>query len=144
MMEGGSGRRKFDSEFKREAVRQVVDGGRSVAEVARSLGIHEMLLHKWKKQLKEDSEGALPGRGRLKPQEGELRRLQRENASLEEDREILKSRWPSSQNAADELRVHGKRALQVRGGEDVPAFWCNKERLLRLVERKEHRKAAQG
>ena len=90
MMDGGSGRRKFDSEFKREAVRQVVEGGRSVAEVARSLGIHEMLLHKWKRQLNEDSEGAFPGKGRLKPQEEELRRLQRENASLKEDRGILK------------------------------------------------------
>ncbi|MBI5902046.1 MAG: IS3 family transposase [Deltaproteobacteria bacterium] len=89
-MEGGIGRRKFDSEFKREAVRQVVEGGRSVAEVARSLGIHEMLLHKWKRQLNEDSEGAFPGKGRLKPQDEELRRLQRENTSLKEDREILK------------------------------------------------------
>lgn len=89
-MEGGSGRRKFDREFKKEAVRQVVEGGRPVAEVARSLGIHEMLLHKWKKQFTEDSEGGFPGKGRLKPQEEELRRLQRKNASLKEDREILK------------------------------------------------------
>lgn len=44
-MGSGNGRRKFDKEFKREAVRQGVEGGRPVAEVARSLGIYEMLLH---------------------------------------------------------------------------------------------------
>ena len=89
-MDGRSNRRKFDRDFKQEAVRQVVEGGRPVAEVARSLGIHEMLLHKWKRKLQEDSEGAFPGKGHLKPEEEELRRLQRENASLKEDREILK------------------------------------------------------
>ena len=89
-MEGGSGRRKFDSEFKREAVRQVVEGGRPVAEVARSLGIHEMLLHKWKRQYSEDPGGCFPGRGHLKPQEEEIRRLKRELENAKQDREILK------------------------------------------------------
>lgn len=89
-MEGGSGRRKFDSEFKREAVRQVVEGGRPVAEVARGLGIHEMLLHKWKRQYSEDPGGSFPGKGHLKPQEEELRRLQRENTTLRQERDILK------------------------------------------------------
>ena len=42
---------KFDKEFKLEAVRLVVEEGRSVAEVARNLGIHENLLHVWKKAL---------------------------------------------------------------------------------------------
>jgi transposase len=41
-------RRKYDREFKVEAVKLVVDGGRSVAEAARNLGIDENLLHKWK------------------------------------------------------------------------------------------------
>ena len=89
-MEGGSGRRKFDSEFKREAVRQVVEGGRPVAEVARSLGIHEMLLHKWKRQYSEAPENSFPGMGRLKPQEEEIRRLRRELEDVKQDREILK------------------------------------------------------
>ena len=37
-----------------------------------------------------DSEEAFPGQGNLKESEKELRRLQRENARLREEREILK------------------------------------------------------
>jgi len=49
-MKEGSGRRKYDKQFKEEAVRMVTEGGRSVAEVARGLGIHENILHKWRRQ----------------------------------------------------------------------------------------------
>ena len=89
-MQEGSGRRKYDKQFKDEAVRLVTEGRRQVTEVARSLGIHENLLRTWKRKHKEDPSGSFPGKGHLKPQEEELRRLQRENANLKEDREILK------------------------------------------------------
>ena len=42
-MEQGK-RRKYDREFKVEAVKLVTGGGRAVAEVARNLGIHENKL----------------------------------------------------------------------------------------------------
>jgi transposase len=89
-MEEGSGRRKYDKQFKEEAIRLVTEGGRQVTEVARSLGIHENMLHTWKRKHQEDPSGSFPGKGHLKPQEEELRRLQRENAALKEDWEILK------------------------------------------------------
>jgi transposase len=82
--------RKFDREFKLEAVRLITAGGRPVAEVARSLDVHENLLRKWKIQFSEDPVGSFPGKGHLKPEEEELRRLRRENESLKEDKEILK------------------------------------------------------
>ena len=82
--------RAYDRQFKEEAVRLVTEGGRSVTEVAHSLGIHENLLHTWKRKHKEDPAGSFPGKGNLKTEEEELRRLQRENANLKEDREILK------------------------------------------------------
>jgi transposase len=84
------GRRKYDKQFKEEAVKQVTEGGRTVVEVARSLGIHENLLRTWKRQHAEDPAGSFPGKGNQKAQDEELRRLQRENASLKEDKEILK------------------------------------------------------
>ena len=40
-------RRSFTPEFKVEAARRVIDGGRSVAEVARELNVHENLFRKW-------------------------------------------------------------------------------------------------
>ncbi|MEK6791392.1 MAG: transposase [Deltaproteobacteria bacterium] len=38
--------RKFDREFKLEAVRLITEGGREVSEVARSLDVHENLLRR--------------------------------------------------------------------------------------------------
>jgi len=86
----GEQRRRYDRAFKYEAVKLVTEGGRTVAEAARNLGIHENLLHKWKKQYLEDSEQAFPGKGRLKPGDESLRRLQRELADVREERDILK------------------------------------------------------
>lgn len=83
-------RREYDNEFKNEAVRLVLESGRPLVQVARDLGVHESLVRKWKNQFLDDPEHAFPGKGRLKPQDEELRRLQRENADLREERAILK------------------------------------------------------
>jgi len=82
--------RKYDRQFKEEAVRLATEGGRQVTDVARGLGIHENLLHTWKRKYKEDPSGSFPGKGQLKPQDEELRKLRKENANLKEEREILK------------------------------------------------------
>lgn len=86
----GRGRRTYTREFKEDAVRLVTEGGVPVSQAALDLGVHENTIYKWMRQYREDAEGAFPGKGRLKPQEEELRRLQRENEVLKEEREILK------------------------------------------------------
>lgn len=43
-------RRKYDSDFKRQAVRLTEDPGRSVAKVAESLGIAKDLLYRWRRE----------------------------------------------------------------------------------------------
>jgi transposase len=78
-------RRRYDAEFKREAIRLVVEGGRTAAEVARSLGIEPKVLQRWKRESE-----AFPGPGRPKPSEEELWRLRRELAEVTEERDILK------------------------------------------------------
>ncbi len=83
-------RRQFDRAFKVEAVRLVTEEGRPVAAVARDLGIGENLLHRWKRQFTDQQEQAFVGTGNLTPEQAELRRLQRENADLREERDILK------------------------------------------------------
>ena len=83
-------RRKFDREFKIETVRLITERGMSLAQVARDLDIHENVLRKWKNQYLEDVRNAFPGKGRLKPEEEELRRLRRELANVKEERDILK------------------------------------------------------
>lgn len=84
----GEKRRSYTPEFKYEAVRLITDEGRSMAEVARNLGINATMLGRWKREAQE--EDPFPGKGRMKPMEEELRRLQRENRQLKMDREILK------------------------------------------------------
>ena len=51
-------RRRFTQEYKDRAVGLVVDSGRTIAEVSRSLGIHEMTLGKWVKQANESGKPA--------------------------------------------------------------------------------------
>ncbi len=89
-MEETRGRRKFDREFKEDAIRLIVDGGRTVRDVARDLGIHENMLHRWKQEYLQDKEHSFPGKGHMKPHEEELFKLKRRIADLEEDRAILK------------------------------------------------------
>ncbi|MFA5337018.1 MAG: transposase [Candidatus Omnitrophota bacterium] len=51
-MEGEKVRMKrFDKDFKLSAVKMVIQEGHSVAEVARSLGIHTNMLYNWKKSM---------------------------------------------------------------------------------------------
>jgi transposase len=83
-------RRRFDKQFKLDAVRMIESGKRSAASVARDLGIHPNVLYTWRKQLLEDPEHAFPGKGKLKPDDEELRRLRRELENVKEERDILK------------------------------------------------------
>ena len=86
----GDRRRSFSREFKVEAVRLVTEGGLSLSQAARDLGVVESVLGRWKKQLDEDPVEAFPGQGHLKSQDEELRRLRRENEILRQERDILK------------------------------------------------------
>jgi len=81
-------KRFFSKEMKREAVRMVKAGQRSGAQIARDLGIQPALLYDWVRKLKDEPApvDTAPSAEMVK----ELRRLQRENARLREEREILK------------------------------------------------------
>lgn len=89
-METEKKRKRYDRQFKLDAVNLVVNGGRSVEEAARELGISSNSLHRWKQSLTSRGSEAFPGKGRLSPQEEELRRLRRELEQAKEDRDILK------------------------------------------------------
>ena len=83
-------RRRFSKEFKLEAVRLATQPGASVKGTAESLGIHETVLHSWKRQLRTDGEQAFPGNGRLKADDEEIRKLRLELKKVKEERDILK------------------------------------------------------
>ena len=83
-------RRKFDKQFKLDAVRLITEGRKSTAAIARDLGIDVTTLYGWKRALSNHGADAFPGQGRLLPEAEEMRRLEREIAALKEENAILK------------------------------------------------------
>ena len=81
-------RAKYTSEFKEEAVRQVVDKGHSVIDVAKRLGIGDQILYKWVKKFKEANEPVAIDD--MKSMQTELNRLKAELRRTTEERDILK------------------------------------------------------
>jgi len=86
----GRSRRKHSREFKLEAVKQVVEHGRSVTEVAENLGIARNMLTRWKSQFLTEGALAFPGQGKQNELEEENRRLRRELTIARQERDILK------------------------------------------------------
>ena len=66
-------RERFDRQFNLDAVNLVINGGRSVAEVARDRGIEVNIQYRWKRNLEPEGAHAFPGKGGLSPQEEALR-----------------------------------------------------------------------
>lgn len=84
----GSTRRRFTDEYKASAVDFVLNDGRSVAEVARSIGVHEMTLGKWVKKARD--ERGEPDRPLTSDERAELERLREENRRLKMEAEFAK------------------------------------------------------
>ena len=82
-------RRTYTAEFRLEAVRLARDGKRTIASVARELGIGQQTLSGWLKQTEVD-EGRGPTGALTTTERDELQRLRRENKRLQEERDILK------------------------------------------------------
>ena len=89
---GTQSRRKFDSEFKRNAVLLAEEPGRTVAEVARNLGINENLLYRWKNEKRKLGRIAFPGYGKmaLTTEQEHVRQLEKQLADVTLERDILK------------------------------------------------------
>ncbi len=86
----GSTRRSFSREFKLEAVRMVIEGGHSLAQVARDLDIRPDMLRRWRRQLEQDPKQAFPGVGQRKARDEEMWQLRRKLDRVTTERDILK------------------------------------------------------
>jgi transposase len=81
-------RRQFDEEFRSQAVRLVLDEGKSVGAVARDLDLTASALRLWVNRARADR---THGRtGLTTAEREELTRLRKENRELRTEREILK------------------------------------------------------
>jgi transposase len=80
-------RRHFTAEFKRDAVELVRTSGRSIAEIARELGIYDSTLGNWVRQDRIDHGEA---EGLSTEERARLRQLEAENTRLRMERDLLK------------------------------------------------------
>lgn len=82
--------RKYNIEFKINAVRLATEQGLTVKQVSQDLGVGLSTLERWISEHKQHGAAAFPGKGHLRPDEDKLRRLERENDVLRRERDILK------------------------------------------------------
>ena len=79
-------RRNYTEDFKRDAVALVTEQGYKPSEAARSLGIGDNLIRRWKREFEEEASGVRLGADERE----ELKRLRKENRLLRMEEEILK------------------------------------------------------
>ena len=79
---------RYTPEFKDEAVRQVLERGYSVPEVAQRLGVSAHSLYKWVNAVKPDKSDEHAEELKLAKQE--IRKLKSELRRTEDERDILK------------------------------------------------------
>lgn len=98
----GAKRKSYTPKYRREAAHLVIDTGRTIAQVARDIGVGEALLGRWvaiERSRMDDPPEAVDADERA-----ELERLRRENAELRMDREFLKK---AAAYAGDVCQVAG-------------------------------------
>ncbi len=77
--------KRYTYEFKKEAVKQVIDRGYSVAEVSERLGICTKTLYQWRTELHGS-----PKEIKSSDDQAEIARLKSELNRVTEERDILK------------------------------------------------------
>jgi len=87
-------RTRYDNQFKADAVRHLIESGKTIKAVAADLGVERSNLGRWKQEQlarMDHQVGGVGGEG-MKPSEveAELRRLRSELADVREQRDILK------------------------------------------------------
>lgn len=82
--------RKYDQEFKFNAVKLYEERGKKLGEVANSLGIPKSTLCTWVNQYSKEGSKSFRGSGIVRSSNEELYRLKKELADVKLERDILK------------------------------------------------------
>lgn len=67
----------FSPEFKGQVCKKIVEGCEKVSQVSLDLDIHDNTLHNWVRTYKESNGKPFIGNGNIKPENAEMKRLQR-------------------------------------------------------------------
>ena len=97
-------RRRFTQEYQDQAVSLVLHSGRTICEVAKSIGVHEITLGKWVNKAKGDDSGR--DKELFETEWAELERLRKENAVLRMERDFAKKViMPAGAGTGDRMRI---------------------------------------
>jgi transposase-like protein len=131
--------KRYTPEFKDEAVRQVVDRGYPVAEVADGLSVSAHSLHKWVKAVKPDktdqqSTDLIEAKSEILNLRAQLRRV-------EEERDILKKARGTLPGSSNKVPFYQRAPPCAWGCSTVSNTWgsevgerCGKHRIARLMK----------
>lgn len=82
--------RKYDKEFKLDAIKLYKESGKTCDEVAKNLGIPKSTLYTWALEYQDSGDQGFKGSGTPKPCNEELYRLRKELSDVKMERDILK------------------------------------------------------
>jgi transposase len=83
-------KRVYSEEFRLEALRLLETSGKSAREIEEELGITKGLLYKWRRRYRVNEAEEKLERSEESETQAKIRRLERENAILRQERDILK------------------------------------------------------
>jgi transposase len=81
---------RYSEEYKLGAVRMHTENGKSMAAVARELGVGENTIRSWVHATVRHPNEPFVGKGHLHKEDAERKALERENRELREENAILK------------------------------------------------------
>jgi len=87
---GRQKRRRYDADFKREAIHLQQSSGKSCTQIEKELGVGHGILKRWIREYAADPHYSFRGNGRMRPDEAAFRRLQKELEHVRKERDILK------------------------------------------------------
>ena len=82
--------RKYDKEFKLNAIQLFENSGKKISHIESDLGISRGNLRRWIDDKELNADSCFPGKGNVSKENYELVMLRRENKILKEERDILK------------------------------------------------------
>ncbi len=123
-------RSKYTAEFKSEAVKQVVDKGHTVVDVASRLGLGEGVLYNWVRKSK--AADGVPV-GDMRAMQAEVAKLKAELRRTTEERDILKKPPRTLPDSPSEVRVYPGAPNRVHLERHVPGAGRSPQWLLSVV-----------
>ena len=122
---------RYTPEFKEEAVRQVVERGYPVPEVAARLGVSAHSFYKWVKavmSIKDEKQSA-----ELIEAKSEILRLRSQMRRLEKERDLLKKPHGTLPGSLSKVPVHERTPARVSACSDVSRSKSGQSRVLSVA-----------